>query len=457
MRLLIVLMALNYLTPAELKSPIPEQDVKWIVPLPSTPSPNQRCFPWPSNSSTITNGHENEETSAVGYFCEPSPCKNGGICLANSDNFMCQCQEQYNGKLLEQYCEKGNQDPCDSKPCKNGGECFSSGQEINCVCNSQYVGKYCEKLNDNCSDKIYLDLKNKTREKQGAAAGIYRKSSDVNDGRPIWDLASDLDRAIWYKVLRPGFKIWMVGKKKDVGTGRGYVFSSKNLPCPEMIGYDWNYLDDKKWVKAGQDALVYKQEDTTPLVVKPEPLVVKHGHLVKTWAFWGPNFNISFDIKVLKKPDTYHSVMHFTTGSNDVNQGGKQGSRIPAIWLNSYDLQGDKTYFYVAMEHYTRGDGGKLHEMKQFIGMNLNEWYSVEMSQRDGQFTLKINGATVTFPNTAFSKQPVFQDVKWYQSDPWHPAATYDPEGDSDANMIELRNFQLESGISRYWKAVSWN
>ena len=131
--------------------------------------------------------------------------------------------------------------------------------------------------------------------------------------------------------------------------------------------------------------------------------------------------------------------MHFTTGNNNVTEG-KQGSRIPGIWLNSYQLQGDKTYFYVSIENVL----GKGNNVKTHI-INLNEWYSIEMNQEDGQFTLIVNGVTAwTVTETVFSQQSVFQDVKWYQSDPWHPSAMYDPNGDSQNNMIELINLQVE-------------
>ncbi len=36
--------------------------------------------------------------------CEKIPCKNGGTCIPNGDNFKCQCKVGYEGNT----CETGN-------------------------------------------------------------------------------------------------------------------------------------------------------------------------------------------------------------------------------------------------------------------------------------------------------------------------------------------------------------
>ena len=53
--------------------------------------------------------------------CSPSPCRNGGRCVAESAlRWSCRCPPGYRGST----CDVAF--PCDSQPCQNGGECLQT-------------------------------------------------------------------------------------------------------------------------------------------------------------------------------------------------------------------------------------------------------------------------------------------------------------------------------------------
>ena len=160
-----------------------------------------------------------------------------------------------------------------------------------------------------------------------------------------------------------------------------------------------------------------------------EPLVVKKDNLVKTWAKWGGNYNIKFDIKVSKRGsfDTYYSIMHFTTNGNCCGPT----ERIPGLWLHYKEQQ--RAYFYIATPN-------GLYEH----GMDLDKWYSIEVNQLDGTCTLKMNGETKWSTNVPSLE---YSNVKYYLSDPWHNSAEYDSEGNPSNNWIEMKNLKIQNGI----------
>eukprot|EP00794_Sanderia_malayensis_P011731 gene11731-12951_t len=58
--------------------------------------------------------------------CLPSPCKNGGTCIASNTEhgYACECVFPYHGHDCQEW------DPCIPSPCKNGGTCKSHLKEI---------------------------------------------------------------------------------------------------------------------------------------------------------------------------------------------------------------------------------------------------------------------------------------------------------------------------------------
>ena len=55
------------------------------------------------------------------------------------------------------------------------------------------------------------------------------------------------------------------------------------------------------------------------------------GNLVKTYPNFGPDFTITFDIKLTRMPAGWHNVLHMMGHPHCCNEG----SRIPGVWLNS--------------------------------------------------------------------------------------------------------------------------
>ena len=68
------------------------------------------------------------------------------------------------------------------------------------------------------------------------------------------------------------------------------------------------------------------------------------------------------------------------------------------------------------------------------------------MTQAHGQFSLTINGKSVWSFGSGGAE---FENVKWYQSNPWDESALF--QGSTHAgNLIELKNLQVRNGVSEY-------
>jgi len=89
-------------------------------------------------------------------ICEPSPCKNGGICLDQigpkrcptgycDPSTSCVC----NGTFFGPHCEH----TCTPNPCKNGGSCFAI-VSAPCVCKAAYTGTFCATRIAGCIDGV---------------------------------------------------------------------------------------------------------------------------------------------------------------------------------------------------------------------------------------------------------------------------------------------------------------
>ena len=74
---------------------------------------------------------------------------------------------------------------------------------------------------------------------------------------------------------------------------------------------------------------------------------VKADNLVKTFYNWGPEFGISFGLKVTKPPSSWitdwYNFLHLTTGANNK----APGTRVPGVWLSS-DSNG-KPFMHVSI------------------------------------------------------------------------------------------------------------
>ena len=159
---------------------------------------------------------------------------------------------------------------------------------------------------------------------------------------------------------------------------------------------------------------------------------VAKNNLAKTFASWGPDFSIKFDIKFLKRPIGWYNILHFTTGENCC----EKGSQIPGIWLQGYDGEGPRLSFKMAMKEEQLS-----YESQPF---NLNQWYSIEVNQRADYFSVTLDGVFVWSIETENMES---KDVKLYLSNPWHPSAKYGPYESQSENVIELKKLLVIGGI----------
>ena len=80
-------------------------------------------------------------------------------------------------------------------------------------------------------------------------------------------------------------------------------------------------------------SLKYNQRDVLSLKKHvqsfqcPGTKQIRKNNLVQPLDTWGPDFNIKFDIRIVKLPTGWHNILHYTTGGNQ--------NRIPGLWLNS--------------------------------------------------------------------------------------------------------------------------
>uniref|UniRef100_A0A8V0X5P9 Protein eyes shut homolog n=1 Tax=Gallus gallus TaxID=9031 RepID=A0A8V0X5P9_CHICK len=61
-------------------------------------------------------------------ICDYHPCRNGGTCTSDAENWFCECPKLYSGRLCQFMT-------CDESPCGNGATCFpKSRQDVVCLC-----------------------------------------------------------------------------------------------------------------------------------------------------------------------------------------------------------------------------------------------------------------------------------------------------------------------------------
>nr|XP_015218369.1 PREDICTED: protein eyes shut homolog [Lepisosteus oculatus] len=70
--------------------------------------------------------------------CQHNPCRNGGTCVSDSENWFCKCPDFYSGKLCQFHA-------CDRSPCSHGATCIpTSTQDAVCLCPYGRAGVLCD-------------------------------------------------------------------------------------------------------------------------------------------------------------------------------------------------------------------------------------------------------------------------------------------------------------------------
>ena len=133
-------------------------------------------------------------------------------------------------------------------------------------------------------------------------------------------------------------------------------------------------------------------------------------NLVTTIERWGPDFEISFKLKVNKMPPSgpWHSVLQMTTGQFCC----WAGTRIPGVWLfASYG----KPILHTSIAMTRDAKAGNFE-------LELNKVYTVLLTQIGGTFKVTVDGSVVWQHQTGIASEP-FTDVKYYLSNPSNPSA----------------------------------
>jgi hypothetical protein len=71
--------------------------------------------------------------------CDINPCRNGGECIRNNNNYVCVCTSSFTGKYCDIVVNR-----CASSPCYNGGTCRNTLNEYSCLCLPDFTGSNCD-------------------------------------------------------------------------------------------------------------------------------------------------------------------------------------------------------------------------------------------------------------------------------------------------------------------------
>ncbi|XP_065679570.1 uncharacterized protein LOC101235088 isoform X2 [Hydra vulgaris] len=160
------------------------------------------------------------------------------------------------------------------------------------------------------------------------------------------------------------------------------------------------------------------------LVGVSTPLV--KGKLIAKLPKLEREYLVSFDVYPNKFVAGWHSVIHFSIGSDL----GHYGDRVPGIWFHADGRGG----LYISAPI-----NGNVDRVFTTNPVGLNQWSNVEISQilRNSVYvyTIRLNGEVVFSENN--NQVQSFDNVKVYASDPWY-----------DAQDGSIRNLFVVNGAS---------
>ncbi|XP_066920071.1 uncharacterized protein [Clytia hemisphaerica] len=155
-----------------------------------------------------------------------------------------------------------------------------------------------------------------------------------------------------------------------------------------------------------------------PLYSKTKILVfeadkIKKDTLAQKFTEFYPQYEVSFDIKPVSRVSQWANILHVTQGEDNVNYG----DRNPAVWFwgSSYRL-----HICSAI------NGDKTHCYNTIAELPTNRYTRVNIKQDEDAngvffFTVRLDGIEVY--RVQNNQTQIFQNVKFYQSNPWYPPA----------------------------------
>uniref|UniRef100_K1QDS6 Fibropellin-1 n=1 Tax=Magallana gigas TaxID=29159 RepID=K1QDS6_MAGGI len=82
-------------------------------------------------------------------YCIQGACYNGGTCVSGATSYTCTCPSGTTGAR----CETDATDDCATAPCKNGGMCVNQLYNYRCLCTSGYSGTTCSSQTSKCNEQ----------------------------------------------------------------------------------------------------------------------------------------------------------------------------------------------------------------------------------------------------------------------------------------------------------------
>ena len=85
--------------------------------------------------------------------CSDSPCHNGGICINNSNGFVCQCKAGWTGSTCSEDFNECADPSLSGVICQNGGQCENRPPptRFSCNCSPEYYGNSCSQKYNDCT------------------------------------------------------------------------------------------------------------------------------------------------------------------------------------------------------------------------------------------------------------------------------------------------------------------
>ncbi|XP_065679574.1 uncharacterized protein LOC124814293 isoform X2 [Hydra vulgaris] len=161
-------------------------------------------------------------------------------------------------------------------------------------------------------------------------------------------------------------------------------------------------------------------------IIGSVPANLVKGKLIAEIPKLDKEYLVSFDIYPNKFVAGWHSVIHFSIGSDY----GRYGDRTPGIWFHTDGKGG----LYISAPI-----NGNVDRVFTTNPIGLNHWSSVEVSQflRNSVYiyTIRINEEIVFSEINNLAQS--FDNVKVYASDPWY-----------DAQYGSIRNLFVVNGVS---------
>ncbi|XP_065676915.1 uncharacterized protein LOC100202580 isoform X1 [Hydra vulgaris] len=214
----------------------------------------------------------------------------------------------------------------------------------------------------------------------------------------------------WFSVFLNGVNV------KDIENTFAIEFKNIMVYASYSLYWDKNVLISN----------VLTVNGNADIFVSSMPIELAKGKLIAEIPKLDKKFLVSFDIYPREFVVGWHSVIHFTIGSNLDHYG----DRVPGIWFNA-DGKGGL--------HVSAPINGNLNRFFNTNPIELNQWSNIEVSQvfRNSEYvyTIRINKKSVF--SEINNQVQSFDNVKVYAADPWH-----------DVQNCLIKDFFVVNGIT---------